>query len=264
MVSVIINYCSNEDIFIHVILKECLKFSDDIVVSYGSHLYDGTPENADHITELSKEFPNVQWVKYDVDVNMDLSSKLGVVSRPTAYWHNLARWTAVNALKRNGWVFVLDCDEIPEGERVKKWLSSAEAMLRSDECYKIYNHWYFKYPWHQATTLEDSVLLIHSKYLTEKNIFGDYERDYLINASGCVLQRGVTDFSGNIMFHHFSWVRRRDQLERKIKSWGHSNDIFKNVHVKQLVDYIYKDDEVNDVIHGYSYKKVDNIFGIRV
>jgi hypothetical protein len=265
MVSVVINYCSNEKAFIKALLTECGRFSDDIVVSYGSHLYDGTREDKEHIDSCKLAFPNVVFVEYTVDKAMNLYEQRGVKNRPTAYWHNLARWTGLRALKKHEWVFIIDADEIPEGRLVSAWLEKAWLLLKEEECYKIANFWYFKDPTNQSTTLEDSVLLIHYKHCTEDNIFGDNERDHLIPSSGCKLVRQVRGLGGAVLFHHYSFVRSRSQLEHKMKNWAHANDLFKDANVNAIVDEIYKDDEkVRDIVHGYSYVKVYNKFGIKL
>jgi hypothetical protein len=259
MTSVIINYCSNEKIFIDPILIECSKFSEDIIVSYGSCLYDGRLEDLEHIKELKVKYPFIQFVEYKVDFSLDLKKQKGVVNRPIAYWHNLARYTAIKYLKNKEWVFVIDVDEIPEGDRVKEWLSKTNLNKRN--CYKMANYWYFKDPTNQATTIEDSVLLIHSDYLTEFTIFGDLERDHLIPASACILKRQVMGLDDKPMWYHFSGVRTKEGLRHKLKSWGHSSE-YKNVD--HIIDHIYKDSEVHDVIHNYSYIKVPNKFNIIV
>jgi hypothetical protein len=260
MPSVIINYCSNEKEFIDALLQQCSIFSNDIVVSYGSKLYDGSPEDITHILPYKEKYPDVQFVEYNVDLTLNLKEQRGVVNRPTAYWHNLARWTAIQALKKKEWVFVIDCDEIPEGKNVKEWIDAIN--LREECCYKMANYWYFKDPTNQATTLEDSVLLIHYSHLTENNIFGDFERDHLIPASKTKLIRQVKGLTGNPIWHHYSFVRSKKGLMHKIKNWAHSNDIFNNVNPLSFVNYIYRNDDVNDIVHGYIYRKVQNEFHI--
>ena len=258
MVSVIINYCSNEKIFIDAVLTECSKFSDDIVVSYGSKLYDGAPEDLDHIKDCKNKYPSINFVEYEVDLSIDLS----MFKRPTAYWHNKARYTGVCALKNNDWVFVIDCDEIPEGDKVKQWLTLIKPNKQF--CYKMSNYWYFKDPTAQATTYEDSVLLIHKDNLTLNNIFSDYERDDTIKLSKCILQRQIKGLDSKPMWHHFSAVRSKNGLTHKFKHWGHNSDIFKNVDVEKLIEYIYHNNEVNDVVHQYKYIFVPNKFNIIV
>ena len=169
----------------------------------------------------------------------------------------------MQALKKKEWVFILDCDEIPEGRLVKEWLEKALLVLKPSECYKIANYWYFKDPTNQSTTLEDSVLLIHHSHLTEANIFGDFERDHLIPASGCLLRRQVYGLQNAVLFHHYSWVRPRAALEHKIRTWGHSSDA-QFLDPQKLIDHIFKDDNVNDIVHRYSYNKVYNKFNIKL
>jgi hypothetical protein len=265
--AVIISYCSVEAPFIEVLLRECQKFASEIVVAYGSHLYDGTPEDTAAIARLQQEFSGVLFVKYDVDVNMPVSARQGVVARPTAYFHNLARWTAVGALSDTvEWVFVIDSDEIPDGDALAAWFASCGgARFHDNVAYKMANYWYFKSPLFRARTLEDSVLLIHKKHLTRVNIFGDFERDYLIRVSGCALDRQVRGSGGLVFWHHMSWVRTRDGLRHKVSHWAHANDIFKGADVDALIDYIYSDpNKPNDVVHRYEYDVVDNRFGIRL
>ena len=264
MISVVINYCSNEKMFINPLLTECSKFSDDIVVSYGDHLYNGILEDMDHIHSLKIQYPYIQFVSYEVNLSLDLTKQKGVINRPTAFWHNRARWTGVKALKNKGWTFIIDADEIPEGRMVNDWLEKALLLLKDNECYKISTFWYFKDPTNQATTLEDSILLIHYKYLTEDNIFGDLERDYLIPASKCNLIRGVKGLNNAILWHHYSFVRTKEGLAHKLKNWGHNTDMFKNVNVDEIIKHIYHNDEVNDIVHCYNYNKVYNKFNIKV
>lgn len=259
--SIVINYCSNERVFLEPLLNQCSIFSNDIVVSYGSKLYDGSNEDEEHLIPYKQKFPWIQFVKYDVDLTS--TDKKGVKDRPTAYWHNLARWTGIQALKNKEWVFIIDADEIPDGHLVRIWLDKMEHKLSDDTCYKIATFWYFKDATNQSNTLEDSILLIHHKYLTEDNIFGDYERDHLIKASGCILKRQVRGLHGAILWNHYSWCRSKAGLIHKVRNWAHSNDLFKNVDAEQLVNYIFRNDEVNDIVHGYTYTKVHNRFSIK-
>lgn len=185
----------------------------------------------------------------------------GVVKRPTAYWHNLDRWSGIKSLKyTNNWVFIIDVDEIPDGNMVRNWLKTIYHSLNVNECYKIANYWYFKDPTNQAKTIEDSVLLINSKHLLEDNIFNDLERDDLILSSECILNRTIVDDNQNVMWHHFSFVRSKNQLKNKLKYWAHNDEY----NADKLIDYIYRNDDINDIIHGYQYEKVKNKWNIQV
>jgi hypothetical protein len=258
-VSVVISYCSKEHFFLEAILEQCSQFTRDIVVSFGTHLYDGTPEDISHIQQIAPKFEHVKFVQYLV--SPDNFNGMGVQKRPQAYWHNMARWTGIMHLQYHDWVLLLDADEIPEGEKFKTWFSAVEntPVLKKNTTFKIANYWYFKDPTNRASKLEDSILLIHAKHLSKHNIFGDFERDYTIQQSETRLIRDTRGLKGEVMFNHYSWVRTREGLEHKIRHWGHANE-YNNPD--EIIAEIFKDDNVNDVIHNYSYEKVPNLFNI--
>ena len=262
MLGVIINYCSTEQIFLHAQLPQCNKFASEIIVSYADILYNGDIEDTSFVSEYQELFPNVKFVKYKVDLSLPLSERKGVIHRPTAYWHNLARWTAISSLDSSvDWVFVLDADEIPEGDRVMQWYTNTQLQMHS--CYKMSCYWYFKYPTFQAKKFEDSILLIHKSFMTEDNIFGDLERDFLIASSKTKLIRMNHGIDKMPLWHHFSFVRTKVDLKKKMSNWGHNNE-FKHVNIEQLIENVYKNDQVNDFIHGYEYNTVPNKFNINL
>ena len=261
-ISIIISYSSIEKIFLRPLLQQCSLFSDDIVVSYGSNLYNGKVEKTDFLEEIYDEFPYVQFVQYEVDLTIPENKRNGVINRPTSYFHNLSRKVAVERLRHKDWVFVIDADEIPDGEILLKWLDENKYMLNKNNCYKFACYWYFKKPTFRAKAIEDSILLIHYDYLTDDNLFGDNERDHLIACSETGLIRQVRNDANLPMWHHFSFVRSREQLFNKLTSWAHKDDVFKNANIHSIIDFIYHNDEVNDVIHNYSYDVVPNKFNI--
>lgn len=252
MLGVVINYCSNESMFIESILKECSKFSKDIIVSYGSHTYDGVPEKMDIAVQ---DYPHVDFVEYQVDLSR--TGLTGVVKRPTAYWCNLARWQGIVRLKERKhveYVLFIDADEVPEGDKVNAWL--ANTVLNPQTVYKLANYWYFKSPENQATEHEDSILIAPIGLLTETKVFHDDERDSIFRFCGEFKQRMIKGLGGTPMFHHYSWVRGREGLLKKMQTWAHRDDIFKGIDAENIIQYIYRNNDVNDVVHNYLYNKV--------
>ena len=245
--------------FLNICIKECLKFSDEIVVSYGSHFYDGTIEDHDHFMQESLKHKNVRFEKYEVDITVDLYKQRGVKSRPHAYWHNLARWNGLKAVKNNKWILFLDVDEIPDGERLNEW--SKEVQLDKDINYSFLGYWYFKSPNYQATKWEETAKLIYSKNITEDSIFGDSERKHLQNTAGKGAGQFVLGLDQLPLIHHYSWVRKKEVLLRKIKSWGHQDQIGDPVN---YIETIFKNKNINDSVHNYQYTYVYNIFSIKI
>ena len=258
-ISVVINFCSLEREFLNICLRECMKFSNDIVVSYGSHFYDGSIEDHEYIKQEISNNKNVHFVEYEVDVTVDLYKQRGVEKRPHAYWHNLARWTGLKALKGNEWILFLDVDEIPDGERLKAW--SLETQLDKNTSYSLANYWYFKSPNYQATDWEETTKIIYANNITEHSIFGDSERDHLQNSAGKITAHCVLGLDALPLIHHYSWVREKEVLLRKIKSWGHKDQIADPIN---YVESIFKNKNINDFVYNYKYKYVYNQFEIKI
>ena len=255
--AIIINYCSNERMFLNTLLKNACNITDTIVVSYGNKTYDGVDDNVAHLNYYQRIYPTVKFVQYNVDLTLDIQHMRGVIHRRLAYYHNLARYTAVLNLDSHvQWVLVLDADEIADASRFKQWFMS--MTLDDNTAYKLATYWFFKEVIFRAKTTEDSILLIHKKYLTEQNIFHDNERDDLIQYSKCKLIRDVKGIDGKPMFNHYSWIRGKEGLRKKLNSWAHKDELFPNNTTDEIVDYIYKDNNVNDIVHNYEYDIVEN------
>jgi hypothetical protein len=62
------------------------------------------------------------------------------------------------------------------------------------------------------------------------------------------------------MFHHYSWVRTRDEMMKKVQSWGHKNDRDWVALVNEEFSAPFKG---SDFVHGYKYKTVSPLFDIR-
>ena len=258
---IIVNYCSNELPFLDTLLDNATAITPEVVVSYGNKLYDGSPEDLRDIRYFKYKYPTVQFVEYEVDLN--IRNPKGVEYRPTAYYHNLARCTAVHSLSSHvAWVLVLDADEIPDGDRFSQWFRSVQ--LNENYAYKLSTYWYFKEVQFRAKTWEDSILLIHKKHLTENNIFHDYERDDIIKYSGVFIRRHVLSLDDIPMFHHFSWIRGKRGLVKKLSTWAHKDELFPNNTPDEIVSYIYRDANPNDIVHNYDYDVVPNYFDIEV
>lgn len=266
--SIVISYCSNEACFLEALLRECLKCSDDIIVSYGSHLYNGVEEDKETLRYCQYVFDTfvsagkLRFVCYPV--GKEHYDGFGVVNRPTAYWHNVARWTGIQAIhQKDNWVLLIDADEIPNGDIFDEWFQYMEEnnVLKRNETYKMANYWYFKHPKNRARVLEDSVLLMHISHLTKVNVFHDWERDGLIAMSKTKLLRQTKSLDDEVMFHHYSWVRTREGLTHKIMNWGHANEYG---DPKAVIEKIFSTDGVNDVIKNYTYDTVENEFNIQI
>ena len=62
------------------------------------------------------------------------------------------------------------------------------------------------------------------------------------------------------LIHHYSWVRTKEEMLKKVLNWGHKND-------KNWSDLIEEEFSRpfngTDFVHGYNYNIVENKFNIK-
>jgi hypothetical protein len=89
-------------------------------------------------------------------------------------------------------------------------------------------------------------------------MFTDLERWSFRQALGSKYLSDVT-FEGQILMHHFSWVRSKDEMLQKVDSWGHKFD-------KDWISLIHEEFSRpfngTDFVHNYAYNIVEDRFKI--
>lgn len=263
-VGVVVSYCSLEAPFLEHVLRETLKFAARVVVSYSATLHDGTPDDLQALHRAKAAFPGVVWVEYVVD-RVDELMEGAALSRPSAYWPNRARWEGVHALRSADcqYVMFLDADEVPEGDRMAAFVSGlAAAPDSSTPAIKLANYWYFRSPKLRSRGIEDSVVLVPRDRVSSREavVLCDQERNDLAREP---VLRGVTDARPSPMIHHFSWVRRPEDLLKKVRVWGHAGDRDWAPLVREELARPIAPGHV-DVIFGRQYDLVDPPFDIAV
>lgn len=260
---IVVSYSSNEQMFSISMFesltrtKELLSMSRDnvecsVYVSVGTMLYNGEPENEEHISEMIAQFPKLNFVRYTVDKDK--------LSNPVEL-HNLARTTGLNMIPTSTarWVLFLDGDEIPESYAFARWFLWERSTTSS--IFKMANYWYFIHPTLVSEDFEDSVLLVHSSLLSEAAMHHYRERDGIILMNPDIQpERNVlSNVSKAPMFHHYSWVRSdMEGILRKVANWGHTRDRDWNSLVRTTFNDIKEDKwPTRDFVHGYPLIRLD-------
>jgi len=243
-VSTVINYCSIEAPFIRQVVAQARLFSDDVIVSAYDRLFDGTPEDSGALRAL--EGPGVRVVVQEWSAD-----------KPPKYWHNAARWAGVQAA-RHDWVLFLDADEVPEGGRMREWFTMNDLRGRSYDAYSFGCYWYFREPIYRATQEFECAVLLHKRCITRDLIFSEKERWEFRRHPDIRALDHVVDAAGP-MFHHYSWVRTKAQLLKKVSSWAHKDDRNWAAFVEEEFSRPFNG---TDFVHGFSYTTVKNIFTI--
>jgi len=245
-VSTVISYCTNDRIFIDACIENSLPFSKEIVVSYGSHFFDGEPENEELIKDSAERWEAVTFAQYPF---LGLGGK-----KPTAgHWHNHARAKGFQALKKPAeWILFLDSDEIVDTDKFIQWLS--EFDLSQAKAYRFISHWYFREACWQANEKEEASVLAHSSILSFDYL--DYCPGERLGLLKFGAMRGARGLNRSIMFHHYSWARNKEGMLRKVKVWGHMGERNWKDQIEQEFSREFNE-SCRDFVHGYTYTKVE-------
>ena len=87
----------------------------------------------------------------------------------------------------------------------------------------------------------------------EQLIFHQEERRSYRYFGGLNVKEHET-FNGQIMCHHYSWVRSKEEMLKKVVSWAHSTD--KN-WVELVNEEFTRPFNGTDFVHGYQYEVLD-------
>lgn len=254
MVTTIINYCSNEFRFIKKCIDSVRPFSEQIIVPISNKFFNGQDEDSILLQKTFEENPGVDFILYEY--NHDITVKYG-----SRFWHNATRWLGVNSIRnKENYVLFMDADEMADGDLFNEYLSTGQH--KNYEAIKFNNYWYFREPIFQAKALEDSILLVrYDPVLNDQRfmlpimerdgIFGKFENKI----------RNVNSIGGLPMFHHYSWVRTKEEMLRKVTSWSHSRDRDWVSLVEEEFKHPFNG---SDFIHHYKFKIAENKFGIEI
>lgn len=253
----IINFCSNESRFLTACLEQTSRFSQQVIVAVCDHFFDGTVEDRDLLNQIYAAFPNCLFIEYPFIPNL-IPKKVFQSIDPAHFWHSLARLIGLTFVQESSeMVLFLDADEIPDAKRFHEWLNCSD--YHQHVTLKFANYWYFREPIFQASRWEDSVVLAQKKVLQPDLLLRKEERDAIYDFLPGPKRRHVVGVDGEPMFHHYSWVRTREEMLRKVQAWGHKKD-------RDWVPVVEKEFQGTfsgtDFIHGYSYKTVPCPFGI--
>lgn len=260
---------SNSDdlLFMEPCLKQIAPIMKEIVIAIGRQLWNGEPENEDAIAAFinkvkgTNEYANINIIRYSVPGDA-IGIMKGQVS-PAMYWEGHARYMAHRELSRNiDYILLLDSDEIVDGAAFTKWLDTGN--YKRHDAMKLKNYWYWRDPIYRARDYyEDSVVLVKNGTFNAMHLFSNMGRHGVFEASNSALglkARNVQGIDGMPMVHHFSWVRSKDQMLRKVRAWGHRND---RHDWDALVEKEFACDfSGTDFIKGLKYDVVDNVFNI--
>lgn len=227
------------------------------MISVCDHFFDGAPELQENLEAVIEEFPNCEFVIYPFD-RKNFPKKYRELSNDPHFWHSLSRYIACSSLKEDiEYVLFLDVDEIMEAKKFKHFLEN--FPYKDFDVFRLANYWYFREPCYQAEQWEDTPVMVKKDLLTRKILLHKEERNAIYEMVNGKKKRYVTAQDGLPMIHHYSWVRTKEDMLKKVSSWGHKKD---QDWVALVESEFSHDFDGEDFIHHYAYKKVPSFVEI--
>jgi len=227
--SIIINYCSKDKAFIYINIEQCLNITYNIVISCGNKFFNGDDEDLEHLNSIQKKYPLIKVLIFDV--NLDEYNPLK--DRKNAYFPNKARLLGYREAKKlydTNWYLFIDVDEIPDSDI---FLKNIKRFDDPNITYKLYTYTYFREPIYVRNVMENLILLCHKNNINTKSLMHDMERSFyneviidktIVENKNHKIIDILDEDTHNAIFHHFSWVRSKENMIKKVKSWSHKDD----------------------------------------
>lgn len=218
-----ISFCTYDYRFLQKNIEEASHFSDQIIVSVSTHFFDGREENHELLEHCFAEHPDVLFVQfgYRTDTLYTPYRKSSPLESDWAlYWHSIARMTAVPFLGDSiQYVLFVDSDEIFEGKRFKERLAT-----KSHENFRAVRLGCIPYgvlPSQRGKAVNQVLpLLVRKDELRPLSMIQPGDRMGIFRA----IDEPKSIDNRPSCIHHYSWTRTREELERKVESWGHRHD----------------------------------------
>jgi hypothetical protein len=245
MIEAVILYSTNDYRFFKVCIDNLLKCGIKCHIITYSHMWSGELEDENILNESINYFKNNQNVIF-YKINWQSG-------KSNWYWEGVGRYLGTQAVSENSeYILYIDIDEIVDSELFNNFINLYN--YKNYDSLKLSTYWYFRKPIYQSEVTEDSVVLC--KTSIAKNIsFKEAGREIY------VLGKSIRNVSlDNPFIHHFSWVRTKEEMLRKVANWGHTTD--RENWVDLINNEFAKDFTGRDFVHGYSYKIVENKFNL--
>lgn len=210
-IEAVILYSSNDERFFRACVGNLLKIGIRCHVVTYSHMWNGCVESEEILTNSQTLFANnTLYNQYSVDWEEGQSPW---------YWEGLGRYLGTTqVLDDSDYILYVDIDEIADSTRLQQWIHSEDCGIH--DSYKLATYWYWREPIYRSNNIEDSIVLLKTSIAKQMDICHTGRECYFMAGRSRVRMVEKRD----PMFHHYSWVRTKDEMLNKVKNWGHASD----------------------------------------
>ncbi len=252
MVSSIVNFCTNDVRFFRRCVEALAPISDQLIVPVCDHFFNGEKENYALLQTLYNDYPQVEFIEFAYSEEEVYGTPARLVPGSpdwATHWHNSARLIGSYFLKPScTHVLFCDVDEIFDADALRNWL--ATFPYNHHKAVRFATYWYFLEARLRATETPDGPLLVAKDALTPSLLLNPDERMGI-----CLALNGLREVKscGVPIAHHYSWVRAKEELLLKTRTWGHHWE-------RNWRALIEESPKGKDYVRGYTYEEVAPFF----
>jgi len=215
-IGTVINYCEHDHKFLKPCIDNVRKFSKNIVITFCEKLFNGNLQDLTKIQQFQLQNPDITFISFPFEENFKHAPRDG---------HNKCRILGYDHLvgKVDNILF-LDVDEIVDGNLFKEWLETS-ADIKNYDHMNFACYWYYREPYWRATVNEFCGSFHNMQAINTHSLETGAERWFWFDTEQYpTSKKYTTGINDSIMFHHYSWVRTKEEMIKKVTSWGHKDD----------------------------------------
>lgn len=272
-IATIISYCTHDYKWLKPCIDHTLHFSKEIIVPVSDHFFNGEPEDSELIKRSMEENPNAKFIEFEYAPSLYEGAGLQRLNDPFTpvkymvdinpkeiwFWNQIARLIGFNQVSDDiEYVLFLDVDEITDIQKFNSWINI--FPYRDYNSIRFESYFYFRDTKFRAIQTEDwnGITLVKKSELNEEAFFKhSSERLNFINFVNGNRSVKTLGLDGTPMFHHYSWVRTKEEMLRKVKSWSHHEDRNWTELVEKEFERDFNTTTDKCFVHGYNYTKVE-------
>lgn len=220
----IVNYCTNDFRFLDDCLASLRPFFKQIIVPVSTHFFDGIEEDKALLHYSFAKHPDVLFVLFSFTEKLyGFSRILYDEGKKIHYWHSTARYVGYHFLEPEiEGVFFFDVDEIVDQQRFKVFIENFD--IQKYDALRFDSYFYMRSPYNRALLWLENVLYIKRENFHRDHLLLVRERMGTFNRIEGETLSHVRGLDGFPLIHHYSWVKTKEEMEKKIVSWGHHTD----------------------------------------
>ena len=269
----IINSWTHDYKWLRPCVEHVKEFSKQIIVPSLDHFYNGVLEDTELIEKSKRENPEAEFVEFEWNPSLYKDAGLQRLNDPFTpvkymidikgdeawFWDQMSRLMGFNQVSEDvEYVLFIDTDEITDTKRFIEWLD--KFPYRDFNAIRFDSYFYFLSTKYRALQTEEwNGITLLKRSALEQDVFFKHDscRLNFVNFMPGQRQTKTVGLDGQPMFHHYSWVRTKEEMLAKVKSWVHHKDRDWISQVETEFQRTFNPKTDKCFVHEYSYVEVE-------